>query len=151
MLAFFRLFPRFALTVSIGLFCLCLFSDGFYSSDAKPDGVFAGWQLFLFGWSAIPHGGIAWLANPAIGVAWVLFSQKRPGRSAALAALALAFMTSFLLEDRVASVYSENASNVAGYGPGYWLWVASASMLLLGAAVAAMPSEFLHENVDVAH
>lgn len=149
--AIFRVLPRLALMASIGLFLLCLFSGGFYSSAARPENAFPGWQLLLFGWSAIPHGGVAWLANPAIGVAWALFSPKRPGRSAALAALALAFMTSFLFENRVASIYSENPSSVAGYGPGYWLWVASASMLLLGAAVATMPGEFLHEKIDVAH
>jgi hypothetical protein len=71
---------------------------------------------------------------------------KASRSSAALAALALAFMISFLFENTVTSVYSENASSIAGYGPGYWLWVASASMLLLGAAVAAMPTRFLHEK-----
>jgi hypothetical protein len=92
---------------------------------------------------------MAWLANPTIGVAWLFFSQKRPGRSAALASLALAFMISFLFENKVASVYSENASSVAEYGLGYWLWVASASTFLLGTIVAAMPTEFLHKKVSV--
>lgn len=146
MRAFFLFFPKIALLASIGLFCLCLLGDGFYPYASRPDSAIPGWQLFLFGWSAIPHGGIAWLANPVIGAAWALFFLKHPGRSAGLAALALAFMISFLFESKVTSIYSETSTFVAEYGPGYWLWVACASTLLLGSIVAALPTEFLEQE-----
>ena len=146
MRTFFQSFPKLALLVSIGLFCLCLLNDGFYPHASTPDSAVPGWQLLLFGWSAIPHGGVAWLANPVLGVAWVLFFLKHPGRSAGLAALALALMISFLLESKVTSMYSETGTLVAGYGAGYWLWVACASTLLLGSIVAALPTEFLDQE-----
>jgi hypothetical protein len=146
MQAVFLYFPKIALQSSIALSGLCLLSDAFYPYASRPDSAVPGWQLLLFGWSAIPHGGIAWLANPAIGVAWALFFLKRPGRSAGLAALALALMLSFLFESKVTSIFSETSTFVAEYGPGYWLWVACASMLLLGSIVAALPTEFLHHE-----
>jgi hypothetical protein len=120
MRTFFLSFPKLSLLTSIGLFCLCLLGDGFYSHASRPDSAVSGWQLFLFGWSAIPHGGVAWLANPVIGVAWVLFSLKHPGRSAGLAVLALALMISFLFESKVTSIYSETStvSPIAGSATG---------------------------------
>ena len=146
MRAFFLSFPKIALLTSIGLFCLCLLNDGFYPHASRSDSAVPGWQLLLFGWSAIPHGGAAWLANPVIGVAWALFFLKHPGRSAGLAALALALMISFLFESKVTSIYSETNTFVAEYGAGYWLWVACASTLLLGSIVAALPTEFLDQE-----
>jgi hypothetical protein len=148
MRTFFLSFPKLSLLTSIGLFCLCLLGDGFYSHASRPDSAVSGWQLFLFGWSAIPHGGVAWLANPVIGVAWVLFSLKHPGRSAGLAVLALALMISFLFESKVTSIYSETSTVVADCGLGYWLWVASAFALLLGSIVAIMPTEFLNQRAN---
>lgn len=150
MRTFFLSFPKFAVLASVGLFCLCLINDGFYSHASRPGSAVPGWQLLLFGWSAIPHGGAAWLANPVIGVAWALFFLKYPGRSAGLAALALALMIGFLFESRVTSIFSETSTFVAEYGPGYWLWVACASALLLGSIVAALPTEFLDQERDSA-
>ena len=131
------------LLASIGLFCLSLFYEGFYWAPSSPHSAFPGWQLLFFGWSAIPHGGVAWLANPVIGVAWIFLALRRLGRSAGLAALGLALMASFLLVSTVASIYGETTESVVAYGFGYWLWVASAVVLLLGSLVAALPTNFL--------
>jgi hypothetical protein len=150
MRTFFLSFPKLTLLASIGLFCLCLLNTGFYQHASTPASAVPGWQLLLFGWSAIPHGGVTWLANPVLGAAWAFFLMKHPGRSAGLAALALALMISFLFESKVTSIYSETSTFVAGYGPGYWLWVACASTLLLGGIVAALPTEFLDPERNAA-
>ena len=142
MSSFFNVFPKLALLTSISLFCTCLFCDGFYWTSS-PDRAYPGWQLLLLGWSAIPHGGIAWFANPALGLGWTFLASRRPVRSAGLASLGLAFMFSFLLVSEVTSVYASTSSGVTGYGIGYWLWVASAVTLLLASLVSALPTEFL--------
>jgi hypothetical protein len=134
---------KVTLLVSMGLFCLSLFFEGFYWAPSSPLSAFPGWQLLFFGWSAIPHGGVAWLANPVISLAWVFLALRRLDRSAGLAALGLALMVSFLFVSSVASMYGETTESVVAYGFGYWLWVASAVVLLIGSLVAALPTKFL--------
>jgi hypothetical protein len=141
---FFNHFPKLVFLTSIGLFGTSLFCDGFYWASS-PDRAYPGWQLLLLGWSAVPHGGAAWFANPALGLGWTLLALRRPLQSAGLASLGLAFMLSFLLVSEVTSMYASTSSGVAGYGIGYWLWVASAATLLLASLVLAMPTEFLKQ------
>lgn len=148
MRSFFAVFPKVALYMSICLFCLSLLGETFYLKTSIPRAGFPGWQLLLFGWSALPHGGLSWLANPAMCAAWLLLALDHPARSAGLAALGLALMLSFLLVSEVASMYGEGVMSPAAYGTGYALWIASAIVLLLGTFIAAMPTEFLNERAN---
>lgn len=148
MRSFFTFFPKIALLASICLFCLSLLSDAFYLTTSTPRTGFPGWQLFFFGWSALLHGGVSWLANPAMCAAWLLLALRCPVRSAGLAALGLTLMVSFLLVSEVASMYGESIERPAAYGAGYALWIASAIVLLLGSIVAALPTEFLNESAN---
>ncbi len=145
MRSFFAVFPKVALYVSICLFCISLLSDAFYCTASAPRSGFPGWQLFFFGWAALPHGGVSWLANPAMAAAWLLLASHRPVLSGGLAALGLTLMLSFLLVSEVASMYEDGIVRPAAYGAGYALWVASAIVSLLGSIVAAMPTNFLNE------
>ena len=146
LLTFFRVAPKMAQLISVGLFGISLFSDAFYRHVSDSQSAFPGWQLFFFGWSAIPHGGASWLANPALCAAWLYFARGYPIRSAGLSVLGLALMASFLSVDEVTSVYASSSAAVAGYGVGYKLWVASAIVSLLGGIIAVMPTEFLNPS-----
>lgn len=140
---FFRLFPRFALIASVVVFVVCLQNDGYYIEGPQPRAWADAWALLLLGWIGIGSGTIAWLANPALFLAWVFSLNKRPVPSLLSAIVALAFMVSFLVQQTVVTSEASTYSRIAGYGTGFWLWVVSAALQAVGSAVAAMPTEFL--------
>lgn len=141
---FFRYFPKLALIASLLLFALSLANDAYSTSYDAGSGGHPGVFLLLLGWLGIAWGGtLAWLANPALGVAWAFFIRKRHGYSGAAAAVALLLMLSFLFQDTVIASEAPTYAQITGYSSGYWLWVASAVALLLANAVAGMPTDFL--------
>jgi hypothetical protein len=124
------------LWVSIALFVLCLVNDGYYIDGPDPRAWAPASGLLLFGWIGLFSGTIAWLANPALATAWVLFHFRRYRGSAIWALVATALIISFLFAKTVVSSESPTYSKVTGYGLGYWLWLGSALVLLVGATRA---------------
>lgn len=128
-----RLSRRSALlSLSIALFAICLANDGYYISGQNPRAWAPAWGLLLVGWVALFDGTITWIANPTLFIAWILFYRRRYRRAAAFAAIATGLMLSFLLTKTIISSEATTHARVIGYGPGYWLWVASALALLVG-------------------
>jgi hypothetical protein len=80
-----------------------------------------------------------WLANPLLLVSWVLLaiSKYRAAFNVSLGALLLAM--SFLLHSEMVTGGSDS-TRIVGYGMGYWLWIASALVLVVGAGVLAFRS-----------
>jgi hypothetical protein len=82
-------------------------------------------------------GYAAWLANPIIVAAWLFYLRDK--RSAALisAVLALGLTLTFLwvadvpLSDKLSPV----TVKIISYGSGYWLWIASAGILVAGVSI----------------
>lgn len=141
---FFRYFPKLAFVASILLFALCLANDAYSTTYDVAGGGHPGVFLLFLGWFGIAWGGtLAWLANPALGMAWAFFVHKRYGLSVIAAAAALLLMLSFLFQDMVIASVAPTYARITGYFLGYWLWVASAVALLLANAVAVMPTGFL--------
>jgi hypothetical protein len=88
-------------------------------------------------------GGITtWLANPAIGFSWVYYCRGGVGKSLISAAVALILMLNFLRVDRVP--FGVKLDNVAilSYGTGYWLWVASAAIMVLATGSHLLVTSF---------
>lgn len=91
----------------------------------------------------LPNAGYAaWLANPIIVAAWFLYLADR--RSAALisAILALGLMLTFLGVANVPIGPKLGEVEIISYGAGYWLWIASAGILVAGVSVSnlSLPS-----------
>jgi hypothetical protein len=125
--------------LSVTLFALSLANDGYYLDRPDPRAWAPGWGLLLVGWIGVFSGTIAWLANPAMLTAWILFYYERYRRSAAFALIAAALMLSFLFTRSVIDSEAPTFSRVTGYGLGYWLWLASA-LGLLGGSILGMLS-----------
>lgn len=142
MLRFLRLFPKVALVASVGLFAACLLNDGYYIEGSNPRAWSPAWGLLLIGWIGIGSGTLAWLANPALLLAWVLSLTKKHAFSLVAAMAALLLMVSFLFQTSVISSEAPIYSRIVGYGVGFWLWVGSA-VQAVGSAIAAMPTEFM--------
>jgi hypothetical protein len=120
-------------SLSIVLFAVCLANDGYYIAGPNPRAWAPAWGLLLVGWMGVfLSGPVAWFANPALVVAWCMFYFGRYGRATLFALIAAALMLSFLLSKTVVSSESTSESKVIGYGTGYWLWIASALVLLIG-------------------
>ena len=78
-------------------------------------------------------GYAAWLANPIIAVTWSLYLRNARPAAPISAVLGLALALSFLLVKTVPWDPKEgDVSPIISYGIGYWLWVASATILVVG-------------------
>ncbi len=142
--AFFRYAPHLALVLSMLLFVACLFNDAYgFKSSGTVKGTPA-YFVLLVGWYGVLVGGnLGWLANPALLGGWLGFVTSKRKLGAASTLLALALMLRFLVDPSV--MVDENATQwmFDVYGLGYWLWLASAATLLLGYALAALPTDFM--------
>jgi hypothetical protein len=75
----------------------------------------------------------AWLANPIIAVTWGLYLRNARPAAPISAVLGLALTLSFLLVKTIPGAPRESDfSPIVSYGIGYWLWVASATVLAVG-------------------
>jgi hypothetical protein len=124
---------RYLLALSGVLYVACLPWDAFCVHDSCSN--WPSWSILAFGFIpfAASPANLAWFANPALFMAWVLvFRRKRwPARLLSLASLAIA--VSFLLMSKVASDESGNLSVITGYRIGYWLWLASTGVAVASA------------------
>jgi hypothetical protein len=150
MLQFFRFFPKFALGASLVLFAACLANDGYYIDGPDPRAWSRAWGLLLLGWVGLASGTLAWLANPALLLAWALLLNKKHSSSLLAGIVALLLMLSFLFQTTVVSSEAPTYSRVVGYGVGFWLWVGSAAVQVLGSAVAALPTNFMAPGENAA-
>ncbi|MES5488337.1 hypothetical protein QMZ05_36825 [Bradyrhizobium sp. INPA03-11B] len=88
----------------------------------------------------LPNAGYAaWLANPIIATAWFLYLADK--RSAALisAVLALGLTLTFLGVATVPLSDKFSELEIISYGSGYWLWIASAAILVAGVSAHNLP------------
>ena len=99
--------------------------------------------MLCIGWIGIFGGVYAWLANPILLVAWTFILFHRNGRATILLIASLGLALSFLREKHWERDESGmHTANITGYGLGYWLWIASIGIALIG-CVFAMISEHL--------
>jgi hypothetical protein len=129
------------LGLSIVSFVTCLTQDGYYIDDSNPKAWSPAWGLLVFGWMGLLSGTFAWLANPLLFGSWVLLAMSKYRVAFYLSLGALLFAVSFLLHSEVISSTKPSYSKIVGYGIGYWLWIASALILAVGAGVLSFRSK----------
>lgn len=94
--------------------------------------------LLLIGWVGLFGGMVAWLANPALLVAWIFtFSRYRRVEAIVCALAALGFALSFLSVKEMDVDEAGHSAKIISYGLGYWLWIGSIVMACVGSMVAA--------------
>lgn len=119
------------LILSALLFTTCLAFDGYSTRQGANNGGL----LLLSGWLGVTASAPAWLANPLIIVAAFMYARRRYFQAMVLSGIAAGLMLSFLLTKEVMVSEAPTYAEVTAYGPGYWLWVASALILFVGAAL----------------
>lgn len=130
--------PKTYRRISIGLFAISLFCDGFYVDGPSPRAWSLGFGELIAGWFAAADGIKAWWANPLLLVAWLTFRSKSPLVSSLCTVLALWAMLSFLSVHIVPVSEATTYRHVVRYGIGYWIWIASGLALLAGNAIRVM-------------
>jgi hypothetical protein len=81
-------------------------------------------------WKGQILGFASWLANPLLAAAWIFCLRNRLCPATVFSAIALVLMISFLAIDEVPFGLKSAGVPIARYGIGYWLWIASAALML---------------------
>ena len=125
--------PFFFVFISMGFWDACLFLPSLeIAHQSVPN---TGGSYLMIGWIGPVGGNFEWYANPALVLsAYFLLKRWWPASMAsaiiALALISILFFTRSMLADEGGA-----RSVVTAFLIGYWLWVASAITLLIGAIV----------------
>ncbi|WP_141395784.1 hypothetical protein [Sphingomonas spermidinifaciens] len=101
-------------------------------SNGKP---FAGFAILILGWTEVPLGQPAWLANLFLLAAWLLIARTRVTRPRLLTILGIALMAC-----AIAALFWRTIPDTTGpkaivtYHAGYYLWMAA----VIGTSLAAV-------------
>ena len=120
------------LFLSIGVFIISLTQKSYCSSYGLCNNY--GFLSLFFGWIGVfmlHIPAFTWLANPLLLGSWVFF-RKNSKTSFILSIIAFSLMLSFLLVDEIISNEAGTKSKVVFYGLGYWLWLFSSFIMLIG-------------------
>ena len=124
------------LYISIGIYIVSLTQKS-YCTSGQACGYFSGFLNLIFGWIGvfmIHVPAFPWLANPLLLGSWSLF-KKKPKVSFILSIAAFVLMLSFLLVDEIIDEIVSRTTKVVFYGPGYWLWLFSSFIMLIGNSI----------------
>ncbi|WP_426584296.1 hypothetical protein [Mucilaginibacter sp. R-33] len=84
--------------------------------------------------------GFSWLANPFLIIAWFSF-KDRYLRTIVVSSISVAFMVSLLVFKEIISDEAGNYSAIVNYKLGYWLWVLSGGIMLVGSMLVFFRSK----------
>lgn len=127
---------------SICVYVVSLTQRCYCTTDSCGDSIMA----LLVGPLGLIFGGanFSWLANPFLFSAWFSFKNK-PLRTIVVSSISVAFMASFLVFKRIISDEAGNYSEIVSYRSGYWLWLLSGMIMLVG-NILVIPKSKLNGN-----
>jgi hypothetical protein len=121
------------LCLSIGIYIVSLTQKSYCTVGGICE-FFSGFLNLIFGWFGVFKLHIPafpWLANPLLFFSW-LFYERMPKRSFVLSVISLLLMLSFLFVNEIMVNDGSIYSIINFYGLGYWLWVLSSFIMVLG-------------------
>jgi hypothetical protein len=122
---------------SIAVFVLAMTQTAFYQDvPQNPDASAVG--LLSIGWMGLLEGYVEWIANPLMLYSWFCAFRQRYWPAVTNAAVALVLMLVFLSRSEVVWVGDNGTLHAAihAYGLGYWLWLASAAIMVIAGGLA---------------
>jgi uncharacterized membrane protein len=113
---------------SIVIFIISLTQECFCTFEGCADSII----VLVFGFFGILSGGVglSWFANPLIIASWILIKNNKISTILSIIAFVLSF--SFLFFKEIMTDESGNLREILGYKLGYWLWLLSIFITLLG-------------------
>jgi hypothetical protein len=126
--------PKIVTLLSVIVFAASLTQNCFYTEAhiLKPPP--HGWYLLLIGLVGVFDGYFEWLANPVLLAAWVFSFAGNNKVTLPLGILASAFAVAFLFRHTMIASEAPTYEKIVGYGPGYWLWLTSAGLMIVSSA-----------------
>ncbi|MBP0904998.1 hypothetical protein ACFSKN_18050 [Mariniflexile gromovii] len=114
------------------------FVEGSNDSDAM-----SGFLALLLGWYYMfDLRVIPWLANPLLFLSFIFTSTYKIKKAKIVGIIAFIFSLSFLLFDKILVNEGGFEKEIIGYGSGYWLWVFSMFINVVGIFI----SEYLNSD-----
>ena len=124
-------FKKTILTVSAACFMISLTQTCFVTSAGDVKGSIT----FISGWLGIvafSPPAFTWLANPMIFFSWRYWLHNKTSLSLILSLGATMLSVCFLFFEDVVLGEGGGGENITGYKLGYWLWLSSMGVMLLG-------------------
>ena len=134
---------KITLGVSIGLMLLALTQDSYCIAEGCMHSMIA----FIFGLFGMFIGGnetLAWFANPLLISAWLFIKHRKA--SLLLSLLSTLIAVSFLMFDKVVINEAGHSSIITRYVAGYWLWIGSHAVVVLGNALLMINEHYYLET-----
>jgi hypothetical protein len=120
---------------SVILYGVSFCFDAFYIQGPDPRAWAMPFALVTAGWITLIDGVPAWAANPALLVGWLLAIRRNDTGALIASIFAAVLALSFLTCDTILTSEAPDHSKIIGYGPAYWLWVASPIALAIGSCL----------------
>lgn len=118
------------------LICLILYLASLpFTAVYAQDHEMSGLACALLGWAEMEGGGIAWMANPLLFIGAFFLLLKQIKISAILSLIAFGLTFCYLSVGEITVNEAGHKFPITGYGPGYFLWIASCFMLLAGSII----------------
>ena len=121
------------LLLSIGIYIISLTQKSYCTSGGTCE-YFSGLLNLIFGWIGVFKlhlPAFPWIANLILLLSWKTF-YKNTKISFILSILAFLIMLSFLFVDEIIINDGSTKSTVVFYGLGYWMWLLSSFIMLIG-------------------
>jgi len=124
-----EMFKKIFLLTSIVLFVVSLTQKCYCTQVSCGDSI-AVLLSGSFGFFLCP-AAFTWLANPAILISWISFNKNQK-KSLITSLIAVCVSISFLFFDKIIINEAGTYGQIVGYRIGYWLWLTSLTLMLLG-------------------
>ncbi len=130
--------------LSIVSFVASLFFEAF---DTSASNFKTGLECLVLGWLGMIYGvGFEWVANPLLFLAWIFWVKKLRVEAILTSAGATIVMLSFLRSHSIAIDEGGSLHPIMVVGPGFWLWVASAILMLVGSLFREVKTDEVNDS-----
>ncbi|MDN3695131.1 hypothetical protein QWZ06_24290 [Chryseobacterium tructae] len=129
------------------LICLILYFTSLpFTAVYAQDHEMSGFACALLGWAEMDGGGIAWMANPLLFIGAFFLLLKKTKISAVISLIAFGLTFCYLSVGEITVNEAGHKFPITGYGPGYFLWIASCFSLLIGSIILIKTPEKIQEQ-----
>lgn len=129
------------------LVCLILYLSSLpFTAVYAKEHEMSGLACALLGWAEMDGGGIAWIANPLLFIGAFFLLLKQIKISAVLSLIAFGLTFCYLSVGEITVNEAGHKFPITGYGPGYFLWMASCFSLLIGSIILRKFPEKIQEQ-----
>ena len=143
-----KILKKTVLILSIGIFLLSLTQIAYCTTNlcrSSLDSLVLGFFGVFYDITAI-----TWLANPILFISWMFFIRK-PKLSLILSSLAVIISLGFLFFSKVVDNEAGHLNLIISHKLGYWLWVYSSLIMLIGNAISYINKSISHSEISNAH